>query len=216
MTLKPTLPTMTRRKLLAGTVYSFLTLSTIASSNIETARAKALTGPEQQVTSIANSVIRLANSGLRGTQLHAKFVRLLSTYANMDAVAVFALGRYRRKLPASKATKYKKLVKAYIAGLFVYYAKDFRGKGLKIGTTRKSGRSNIINSKIVFGSSSKPVIWRVYSRGNRHRVTDVNIRGVWLSIQMRQKFTQLLKRNHGDFDKLMAFLEEYKNWMPKG
>lgn len=216
MNLKPTLPALTRRKIIAGAVFSLITLTTIAATNIEPANAKAPTGPQQHVTNIANSVIRLANSGLRGTQLHRKFVNLLSAKANMDAVAVFALGRYRRKLPASKSAKYKKLVKAYIAGLFVYYAKDFRGRGLQIGTTRKSGKSNIINSKIIFNGSSKPVIWRVYSRGNRHRVTDVNIRGVWLSIQMRQKFTQLLKRNNGDFDKLMAFLSEYKNWMPKG
>ena len=206
----------TRRNFMRGAAFGLAILaSTITTANFTPATAKALTGPQRHVTSIANSVIRLANSGLRGTQLHSKFVRLLSTHANMDAVAMFALGRYRSKLPTSKSRKYKKLVKAYIAGLFVYYASDFRGRGLKIGTTRKSGRSNIINSKIVFAGSSKPVIWRVYSRGNRHRVTDVNIRGVWLSIQMRQKFTQLLKRNNGDFDKLIAFLDEYKNWMPK-
>ena len=191
-------------------------LALLAATSLSTiSPALALSGPQQHVTSIGNSVIRLANSGQSGTQLHRKFERLLSTHANMGAVAIFALGRYRSKLPASKSAKYKKLVKAYIAGLFVYYAKDFRGTGIKIGTTRKSGKSLVIASKIQFANSSKPVIWRVYSRGSRHRVTDVNIRGVWLSIQMRQKFTQLLKRNHGDFDKLIAFLAEYKNWVPK-
>ena len=178
--------------------------------------ANALTGPEQHVTKIAGSVIRLANSGSRGSALHAKFVRLLSSHANMSTIATFSLGRYRRKLPAKLKGKYSRLVKAYIAGLFVFYAADFKGQGLEIRGSIKSGKSYIIDSRIKAGGSSKKVKWRVYSRGSRHRVTDVNIRGVWLSIQMRQKVTQILKRSKGDFKPLMAFLGEYRNWMPKG
>lgn len=209
-------PAIARRKFISVTTVVGLSAALVLFP-AATALAKTnLTGAEQHVTNIANSVIRLANSGARGTNLHRKFERLLSTHANMGAVAGFSLGRYRRKMPANLRTRYNKLVKAYIAGLFVYYARDFRGRGLTITGSHKSGKSIIINSRINVSGSNKPVKWRVYSSGNRHRVTDVNIRGVWLSIQMRQKFTQILKRNNGDFNKLMAFLGEYKNWMPKG
>jgi ABC-type transporter MlaC component len=180
------------------------------------AKAKAPTGQEKHVRTIATQVISLAKSGVRGTTLHGRFVNLLSRYANMNTVGRFALGRYRSKLPASQKAKYNKLVKAYIAGLFVYYAKDFRGKRFEIRSSHPSGKSVIIDSRIVFSSKTTPVKWRVYSSGSRHRVTDVNIRGVWMSIQMRQKFTQILKRNKGDFNALLAFLGTYKNWMPKG
>lgn len=191
-------------------------LLSVTGPNLTASQAKSLSGAEVHVTKIAGSVISLANSGSRGTALHRKFERLLATHANMGAVAMFSLGRYRRKLPASMRSRYQKLVKAYIAGLFVYYAGDFKGRRLEIRGSRKSGKSLIIDSRIKFGGSSKKVMWRVYSKGNRHRVTDVNMRGVWLSIQMRQKFTGLLKRNKGDFNALLSFLGEYKNWMPKG
>ena len=176
--------------------------------------AQAQSGAERHVIKIANDVMQLARSGSRGSVLHGRFVRLLGRYANMNAVARFALGRYSRKLPNSQKQKYYKLVKAYVAGLFVYYANDFKGQGLEIISSRKSGKFTIVKSQIKLGGARKPVVWRVYSSGNSHRVTDVNIRGVWMSIQMRQKFTNLLKRNGGDFNKLMAFLSEYKNWMP--
>lgn len=178
--------------------------------------AKTLSGPERHVQKIGNSVINLANGSARGYALHAKFVRLLSRHANMNTVGRFALGRYRKNLPASKKPRYNKLVKAYIAGLFVYYAKDFRGRGMEILSSRKSGKSTIIKSQINFGGKKTPVIWRVYSSGARHRVTDVNIRGVWMSIQLRQKFGNILKKNKGDIDALIAFLGTYKNWMPTG
>lgn len=196
-------------KPLLSLIVSFLVIFSISYP------AKALTGPEQHVTEIANSVIRLANSGRRGAALHGQFEQLLSTHANMSAVALFSLGRYRKKLPANLNSRYKKLVKAYIAGLFVFYADDFKGRGLEIRKSRKSGRSVIVDSRIKYSGSSRPVTWRVYSKGSRNRVTDVKIRGVWLSIQMRDKFTKILKRNNGDFNKLIAFLGEYRSWMPK-
>ncbi len=203
---------ISRRQILnfaATTVFAgFLTLTAPENAN-------ALSGPERHVTKIANSVIRLANSNYRGKTLHRKFERLLSTHANMNAVARFSLGRYRRQLPAKLKSRYNRLIKAYIAGLFVYYANDFKGRGLTIRSSRKSGKSVIIDSRIKGSGTSKKILWRVYSKGRRHRVTDVNIRGVWLSIQMRQKLTQLLKRNNGDFNKLLAFLAKYKNWVPQ-
>lgn len=176
--------------------------------------AKSLTGPERHVQKIGNSVINLANGSSRGYALHAKFVRLLSRHANMNTVGRFALGRYRKNLPASQKARYNKLVKAYIAGLFVYYAKDFRGRGTEILSSRKSGKSTIIKSQISFAGKKTPVVWRVYSSGSRHRVTDVNIRGVWMSIQLRQKFGNILKKNRGDINALITFLGTYKNWMP--
>jgi len=177
--------------------------------------AHAFSGPEQHVTKIGNSVIKLANGSSRGFALHKKFERLLSRQANMNSVALFSLGRYRKELPPNLRSRYQKLVKAYIAGLFVYYLGDFKGRTLEIRGSRKSGRSVIVDTRISSSGSSKKVLWRVYSSGGRHRVTDVNIRGIWLSIQMRQKFTQLLKRKKGDFNTLIAFLDEYKNWMPQ-
>lgn len=175
--------------------------------------ARALSGPERLVVKIANQVIALANSGVHGLSLHARFVRLLTTHANMNAVALFALGRYRRKLPPHLKARYFKAVKAYVAGLFVYYVNDFKGGGLSINRSYKSGRSLIIDSRISSSASTQPIKWRVFTSGSRHRVTDVNIRGVWMSITMRNKFIRILKRSKGDFNELMSFLNEYKNYV---
>lgn len=199
-----------RRAFLRGFSAALLAGTTISSL---TTPALALSGAEQLVVKIANQVIALANSGARGLALHARFIRLLTSYANMNAVALFALGRYRRKLPANLKARYFRAVKAYVAGLFVYYVNDFKGGGLAINRTFKSGRSLIIDSRIRSSSNNHPIKWRVFSSGSRHRVTDVNIRGVWMSITMRDKFIRILKKNNGDFNALMSFLDEYKNYV---
>jgi ABC-type transporter MlaC component len=34
------------------------------------------------------------------------------------------------------------------------------------------------------------------------------VRGIWLSLQMQQQFTSVLKRNKGDFQALFKYLRE--------
>ena len=212
MTLAPP-PPFSRRSMLKTA--SALMLAT-SLAPLQSLPASALSGPEELVTRIATQVMRLARSGPANTRMQKRFAALLGRYVNMTAVARFALGRYRRKLPASQRARYYRLVKEYIAGLFVYYSKDFRGNGLQIRSTRKSGKYYIIDSRIKLASSTSPVKWRVYASGGKYRVTDVNIRGIWLSIRLREKFTQLLKRNRGDFAALFRFLEKTRTWVPAG
>ena len=203
-----------RRRLLTSAGSLLLVSSCL--SPIMAIPAVALTGPEKLVHKIANDVMRLARSGPANTTMQRRFISLLNRHANMNAIARFALGRYRRKLPHAQAGRYYRLVKAYIAGLFTYYSKDFRGSKLEIVSTRKSGNYYLINSRIKGGSKNTRIIWRVRTSGGRYRVTDVNIRGIWLSIRLREKFSQLLKRNKGDFGKLFAFLESTRSWVPAG
>ena len=103
---------------------------------------------------------------------------------------------------------YFKLVVDYTAGLFVYYIKDFAGARLDVKSSKASGKATIVDSSMKFpGGSSSPIKWRVVKAGSGLRVSDVNVRGVWLSLQMRQQFTTVLKNNRGDFAALLKYLK---------
>ena len=150
----------------------------------------------------------LANSRKSKPEMLRGFERLLGAYANMNGVARFALGRYRKNLPNSEKNNYYTLVKRFVAGLFVDYVDDFRGERLAIRRSRKNGSAVIVDSEIIFPHKlPAPVEWRVSSSNSRHRVTDVKIRGVWMRLQMRQKFVRILKKNHGDINALMSYLQ---------
>jgi len=152
--------------------------------------------------------MNLANSSKSRSELKLGFEQLLGTYANMNGVARFALGRYRKSLSASKKRSYYNLVKKFVAGLFVEYVDDFRGNQLVIRRSRPNGKAVIVDSQIKFSHKlPAPVEWRVSSNNSRHRVTDVKIRGVWMRLQMRQKFVRILKKNQGDINALMTYLQ---------
>jgi phospholipid transport system substrate-binding protein len=174
--------------------------------------ARANTPAEDYVTRIAEDVMSLANHGEKGPALRGKFAALMNRYINLKAIADYALGPYAKKLPASKRAEFYELVSNYAAALFVYYVEDFRGTTLEIMSTTKQGKFTVIHSAITGSGGREQVRWRLSPTDGSYRVSDVNIKGVWLTISMKDRFSKVLKASKGDFEPLFAELREAETW----
>jgi phospholipid transport system substrate-binding protein len=171
--------------------------------------AGAATAPEKYVQAIAKDVLALANSGVRGGALQSRFVSLLQRHSDIRSIAMFSLGNYQKEFPSALRSQYYDLVVRYTAGLFAFYVEDFAGSGFDIKSSKAQGKAIIVDSAIRYeGGTSSPVKWRVVNVGSGFRVNDVNVRGIWLSLQMRDKFTSVLKQNKGDFAALLDYLRK--------
>ena len=164
---------------------------------------------EKYVASIGADVIRLANSGAAKPAMRKRFSALINRHTNLRSVGLFALGPYQRQLPASQREEFSRLVGGYIAAFFVYYLKDFKGTSVDIKSSVQQGASTVVNSAIRFKSgSTSAVSWRITSG----RVSDIKVRGIWLSLQLRKRFTSILKRGDGDFGPLFRELKSADTW----
>ncbi len=170
----------------------------------------ALDPAEKYVTRIADDVMALANSGQRGDSLRNRFANLLNRHISLRSIADYALGPYRSKLPAGKKNEFYRLVSNYTAALFVFYVKDFRGSGLDIISSSTQGKFIVIHSAIKPGNEQ--VRWRLTPGGGGFRVSDVNVKGVWLTIAMRDRFNRVLKQSNGSFEALFKELREADSW----
>ena len=171
--------------------------------------AKALTSVEQYVARVGADVIRLANSGAPRPALRNRFSSLVNRYANVRGVALLALGQYQQLLPPNRREEFFRLVSNYIAAFFVSYLDDFRGTGFDIKSSVEEGRSTVVDSQISFdGRSDVDVRWRITSG----RVSDVKVKGIWLSLQLKKRFTDILKRTRGDFEPLFDELKSAESW----
>ncbi len=197
-----------RRKFVAGLI------SGVFGGVLAASRATEAAGdPEAFVSGIADQVMALANSGDSGTSLRGRFASLLNRYINLRAIANYALGTYRSKLPAGKADQFYVLVNNYAAALFVYYVDDFRGTKLAILSNASQGKFLVIQSAIVQKKGGREQVrWRLLPGGNGFQVSDVNIKGVWLTIAMKDRFTKVLKSSNGNFDALFAELKSAETW----
>ena len=70
----------------------------------------------------------------------------------------------------------------------------------------------MIQSAITGKGGREQVRWRLVPSGGGYRVSDVNIKGVWLTISMKDRFNKVLKNSKGDFGPLFAELREAETW----
>lgn len=168
---------------------------------------------EDYVSKIAGDVMALANSGQSGKGLQNKFASLMNRYINLRSIANFALGPYQSKLPSGRKEEFYRLVNHYAAALFAYYVKDFRGSGLEIIKSDKKGKFITIHSAIRLRSGGREQVrWRLVPSSGAFRVSDVNLKGVWLTISMKKRFGDVLNKSKGDFDVLFAELRDAQSW----
>ncbi len=168
--------------------------------------------PEDFVKGLTNQVISLANSGQKGKALRGRFASLLERNVNLKSIANFALGPYQKKMSARDKSTFHNLVANYAAALFVYYVDDFKGEGLEIVDTSSQGNFTTVKSAIVRGAARESVRWRLIDTGGGYRVSDVNIKGVWMTLSMKKRFTDVLNRSKGDFQPLFEELREAETW----
>jgi ABC-type transporter MlaC component len=184
----------------------------LAIAGLTAAPSRAST-PEEYVKGVADDVMRIANSGDSPEAMKRRFDSILVRNVDTVGVATLSLGPFLKQLPAGRKNEYYLLVRRYIAAFFVYYVDEFKGAGLDIKSSSTQGRFTTIMSAIKGGDAdSAQVRWRLVPRDQGYKVHDVNVRGVWLSIAMKQRFTDILKRTHGDFGPLFAELKSAETW----
>jgi len=164
---------------------------------------------EQYVVRVGKMAIAVANGNDSTAQKIADLRGVLRQFSDMKSIALFSLGRYRRRLPSGKLLLYIDLMENFVAKFIIGYSKHFAGKRLKIIRSKKRGSSDmIVESQIIYGgnASPSPVKWRVITNGGKPKIFDVQVRGVWLTLRLRSQFKTVLKENNGNFDKLFAYL----------
>lgn len=175
--------------------------------------AAAISPAELYVRKISDEIMSLANSGVKGTALRNRFSSLLSRYVNLRTIANFALGPYLKKLPLGDRNEFYTLFSNYAAALFVYYVDDFKGSDLQIISTSKQGRFITIVSAIKQkGGGRERVRWRLVPAGGGYKISDINVKGVWLTIATKKRFSDVLNRSKGDFGALFSELRKAESW----
>jgi phospholipid transport system substrate-binding protein len=143
------------------------------------------------VMNAGNAFMDAAHSGSPGA-----FSSALGRYTDVRGAALFALGQYRRDLPRGRQREYFSGAQSFMARFLLEYSRPFRSsRDFMIDNCR----GNLVETS--FEGRSR-MVWRV-SGG---RISDVQVSGVWLALQLRSKFTGIIRRNNGDIGALMDYL----------
>ena len=172
-----------------GTLAAALTLSALIA--LSTVPGQAACPVEGIVRHAGEAFIDAAGRGN-----DAAFMSALSRYTDVNAVAIFALGQYRKDLPGARQGEYLKNARKYMARVLLDNSRSFRSSR---DLTVEKCNGNLVETSL--GGRSR-MLWRL-SGG---RIRDVRVSGVWLGIQLRSKFTEIIRRNDGDVNALLEYL----------
>ena len=166
--------------------------------------ASAASPAEKYVERVGNGVLAAARAGSV-----SQFRSLLSRNAAISAIAIYSLGPYRKKLPASRKRQYYSLVTRHISQVFAAHSKKLAGQSVKAISSRARGRTVIVKSKLKYPSGkTSNVTWRLIKRGSGFKIFDVNVQGIWLASTQKTDFISVMRRNNGDINALFSYLKK--------
>lgn len=168
-------------------------------------------GAEAFVKRVSRQLIAIMQSSASTEVKRKKFAAVFGANADVRSIGLFALGKFRKKLPASKQGEYFSLMRRYISNVFSTHMKDISGSKVEITGSQNRGRKGtIVESKLYFpGKKPAPLTWRL-SRRNGYKVFDVRIFSIWLGPEQRTVFTGIIASNGGDVNALLKFLRNNK------
>jgi ABC-type transporter MlaC component len=117
----------------------------------------------------------------------------------MKRISLFALGKYRRNLPANETDEFVKLTSRYVANTLADFARKFRATAISVIECR----GHKVATRLEFGARpAKRATWRIAGG----KVIDVNVQYVWLAQLLRDNFVGILKRAGGDIGVLLSHI----------
>ena len=128
-----------------------------------------------------------------------QFAILLEKYVAVRKLALFALGKYRRKLAAAQLDEYVALVHAMLLNALTRYGRKLRGKQFVVTGSRDA----LVAGYIEHGVDRTTGIELRIAEG---RVADVRVGGIWLALMLREQFNRIIDGAGGDVSALLQHL----------
>jgi phospholipid transport system substrate-binding protein len=197
----------------------------LASAMIFTSVSIADEQSEAYVEKNANHVLATLNQpDLTGEERTAQFNKFMNTFANMDKVARFAVGRYGRQFTKEEFAAYSNAFIEYALAVYEVQLDQFRGEDIEVvGSVDLRPGDSVVKTRILAPEAGKKynVEWRVRQEKNSEefKVLDValNIDGsqIWLAQEQQAQFVAILDRSNGDVNALLDRISQMTEKLKK-
>jgi phospholipid transport system substrate-binding protein len=141
--------------------------------------------------------------------------------AHMDArkTALFTLGNYRRGAPDGVVEPFVDAFTAYSTAIYGAHLVDYAGARVRVTGDVANKPGDITVATLAEGGPLREplrIAFRLVSEGGTYKVVDVQVAGIWLSVEQRDQFASVLSQNRGDIPSLTASLKDRTSRMRGG
>lgn len=128
------------------------------------------------------------------------FARLFDRYVSIQSIAMFALGKHRRRLPPQQRTRYVSLVNDMLVGAVTRHGKHVSGEAFVV----TGSRGSIVSGFVQQQDGRRTDVDMRMADG---RIADIRVEGIWLAFVLRQEFNRIIDGNGGNISAILTHLE---------
>ena len=153
------------------------------------------------------AILRDNSGGDEGRR--AGFRTFIADHVEARKSALFALGVYRRGANPAVLEEYAAVFTDYSIEIYESRLSDYKDATLTVtGSIENKPGDITVNTRGEAPKLREPVriAFRLQSDGGTYKITDIQVEGIWLSIELRDEFNALLGANGGDIQALTRTL----------
>lgn len=150
----------------------------------------------------------LSEEGLSQDQRTERFRGLLNESFDLPRIARFTLGRYWRTATNEEKTEFIALFEKFVIQAYSNRFQDMSGQKLNVINAREVSASQaLVLSEIeIPGKAPVKINWRVRSKDDAHKIVDVLVQGISMSVTQRDEFAAVIRKTGGKVDGLIKAL----------
>lgn len=165
--------------------------------------------PEEFVKNMGDKAFAsLSEAGLSQDERTERFRGLLNNAFDLPRIARFTLGRYWRTATDEEKTEFVTLFEKFVIQAYSTRFQDMSGKKLNVINAREISASQaLVLSEIqIPGKQSVKINWRVRSKDDVHKIVDVMVEGISMSVTQRDEFAAVIRQTGGKVTGLIKAL----------
>jgi phospholipid transport system substrate-binding protein len=172
--------------------------------------AAAETDPAQFISSLGNQTIEVLHDN---TSLHQKqtyFHQLLSQDFDLLGISRFILGPYWRLASKPEQQEFQQLFEYHLMMTYGPRLADDRLQVLRVTGTRLDPLGLVVKTQIMRSAGAEPISvdWRLCVCDGLYKINDIVIDGISMVVTQRFEITQMIQRNGGQIESLLAIMRQ--------
>ena len=142
-----------------------------------------------------------------------KLSELALKSVDINGIAYYTLGKYRKKLNEEQMKEYLSLFEKYFLKSFTSRLTDYSDPKIEVISTEVINAKYTIVKSILLATDKKPEVkieWRVYTKNpDKPLIRDLIIEGLSLARTQKEEFASVIETNNGDISKLFITLKAF-------
>lgn len=166
---------------------------------VHTAPASAA-NPAEFVKSMGDKAFAsLSETGLTDEERVQRFRTLLNEAFDLPRIARFTLGRYWRTATDAEKSEFVGLFEKFVIQAYSARFQDLSGKKLNVIQAREVSASQalVLSEILIPGKPAVKINWRVRSKDEKHKIVDVMVEGISMSVTQRDEFAAVIRQTGG-------------------